>query len=400
MRRTIVVASACALACSGVTAGGAAPSGGPLELPQLEAARRPHPAELEADARLAAARRALARSAGALLGGAVLSVAAGPRRVDGGESESDLAVGVELPLSFARPEQRELASALAAAEPWLKGAAEVEARRDLSGAFVELWRAQERVELRREELATVDRWLESVRRRVEAGADAAYEAALVAGERARAALELERAEEAAATARAGLIALAHLPAGELLLAPPPEPSASADCAGEGILAGAARTGAVLAAAEAGLDRRAESSRWALAGDLAREGDEEVARVGLAYRIAPRGERAALEEVRAAAAATALRSAERTLAALGGRRNAALARLAAPPPPDASGEVTAALAALAARLAEGKSRPSEVLPLRRQLLAAREAALDARAERALAAAELAALCAGLPAGGES
>lgn len=394
------MASACALAWSGAAAGGAGASGVPLELAGVAAARRPHPAELEVDARLAAARRALARSAGALLDGAVLSVAAGPRRLEGGERESDLAVGVELPLAFARPEQRELAAALDAAEPWLKGAAEVEARRELTGAFVELWRAQERFELRREELATVDRWLEATRRRVEAGADASYEAALVAGERERAALELERAREAAAMARAGLTAQAVLPEGELRPAPPPESSARVDCAGEGILAGAARTGAALAAAEAGLDRRADGARWALAGDLAREGDEEVARVGLAYRIAPRGEGAALDETRAAAAAAARRAAELAVAALDGRRAAARARLAAPPPPDASGEVAAALAALDARLAEGKSRPSEALPLRRQLLAAREAALDARAERALAAAELAALCAELPAGGGS
>jgi outer membrane protein TolC len=52
-------------------------------------------------------------------------------------------------------------------------------------------------------------------------------------------------------------------------------------------------------------------------------------------------------------------------------------------------------ALTARVAEGKQRPSEVLPLRRQLLEARLASLAAEALRARAAAELVFLTGGLP-----
>jgi hypothetical protein len=52
-------------------------------------------------------------------------------------------------------------------------------------------------------------------------------------------------------------------------------------------------------------------------------------------------------------------------------------------------------ALAARLAEGKERPSQVLPLRRQLLEARLAGLAAQAARVRAGAEIHFLTGGLP-----
>jgi len=362
-----------------------------VTLADLEAARRVHPAELEADGRLAAARRALARSTGAVPGGPVLSLAAGPRRLGDGGTEADLQVGVELPLAPSGPEQRALASALERAKVQLPAAARAEARRDLAAAYVEAWRAQAVAASRAEDLETVERWLAAARRRVEAGADPAYEATLVAGERERAALELDRARAALAAARVALAAHAELPAGQLRLAAPEVEAAGADCVGEGALLLAASVRAELAAAEAGLALRAEGARWALAGDLAREGDEEVARFGLAYRFAPRAERPALDAQRATDIAAVRRAAELESAGLAARAAAARARLSATPAGADEREVAAALAAFAARLAEGKSLPSEVLPSRRQLLAAREAAIDSRAERALAAAELAALC---------
>jgi hypothetical protein len=390
MQRVTMLAGALALASMPELAG-AGERAAPVELADLTAVRRPHPAELEAEARLAAGRRTLARSAGALLGGPVLSVAAGPRHVESGETRADVAVGLLLPIFAAGPEQRALAAALASAEPLLLAAAGSEAELALAAAYSELWRLDALAALRAEDLAIVERWLAATRRRVEEGADPAYEATLVAGERDRAALELERTRAGVAVARAALAALAPLPEGELRLVPPTEPPVCSARAGSSALERAARARAELAIAEAGLATRAESARWALASDLAREGDEDVARLGLAYRFAPRGEKVALDEVRAAAEAAEWRASELELSRLAARREAARSRLAAASALSGDDELAAGVAALEARLSEGRSRPSEALPLRRQLLAAREAAIDARAERALAAAELAALC---------
>jgi len=390
MQRATRLAGALALASMAELAG-AGEHAAPVELATLTAVRRPHPAELEAEARLAAGRRSLARSAGSLLGGPVLSVAAGPRRIEAGETRADVAVGVMLPILAARPEQRALAAALASAEPLLLAAAGTEAELALAAAYSELWRLDALAELRSEDLAIVERWLAATRRRVEEGADPAYEATLVAGERDRAALELERTLAGLAAAREALAALAPLPEGELRLVPPTEPPVCTSGVGDSALEGAARARAELAIAEAGLATRAENARWALASDLAREGDEDVARLGLAYRFAPRGEKGALDELHAAAVAAERRASELELSRLAARRQAARARLAASSARSGDDELAAGLAALEARLREGRSRPSEALPLRRQLLAAREAAIDARAERALAAAELAAFC---------
>lgn len=390
MLRSRVLASALALAWMPASARADEPKV-PIDLADLAAVRRPHPAELEVEARLAAARRALARSAGPLLGGPQLSLAAGPRRLEDGETRADVALGVELQIYAARPEQRALAEALEAAEPVLRAAAVDDAEFALRAAYVEVWRLDELAALRAEDLALVERWLAATRRRVEEGADPAYEAALVAGERDRARLEVERTRAEIAAAREALSALAPVPEGELLLARPRAPESCPHSTGSSRRELAARARAALTIAEVGLASRAENARWAVASDLAREGDEEVARLGLAYRFAPRGEKAALGELRAAAIAAELRAAELELARLAARREAARSRLAPSVPASAEEELAAGVAALEARLAEGRSRPSETLPLRRQLLAAREAAIVTHAERTLAAAELAALC---------
>ena len=390
MQRSTLLAGALALVAMPASIG-AEVGTAPVALAELAAARRPHPAELEVEERLAAARRTLARSSGPVLGGPQLSVAAGPRRLEGGETRSDLVVGLELPIFAARAEQRALAEALAAAEPLLRAAASREAELALAAAYAETWRLDALAALRSEDLALAERWLATARRRVEEGADPAYEATLIAGERDRAALELERTRAGVAAAHEALSALVPLPAGELVLSPPTETRVCSPGAGSSELERAARARAELATAEVELATRAEMARWALASDLAREGDAEVARLGLAYRFAPRGERAALDEQRAAATAAGQRAAELDLARLAARREAARSRLAASARFGGDEELAAGIAALEARLAEGRSRPSEVLPLRRQLLAAREAAIDARAERAVAAAELAAFC---------
>ena len=74
-------------------------------------------------------------------------------------------------------------------------------------------------------VGAIEQLVASVRKRVEAGADAPYEAALVEGEMLRSRSESDGARAALGEAWAALCALAHLPAEPRALASPgmPEP---------------------------------------------------------------------------------------------------------------------------------------------------------------------------------
>jgi hypothetical protein len=371
----------------------------PWTLERLGALRRPHPAELEAEARLADAERALAGSAGLVREGVTVAVLAGPRRGDAGSASTDAALDLEVPILVARAEQRGLAAALATAAPVLRAAARAEAERAVALAALDAWRAREEEALREEEAATVEAWLAAARRRVEAGADPPYEATLIAGERDRVALELAAAREDARLAWGRLAALVDVPAEPGPLAAPSavEGTVGAELDARfaaGALVRATVERAALARALAALEAAGERARWGLAGEAAREADEDVVRVGLTYRVPPRRKGAAIAALRAAREASAARAEALERADLRARLDAAGARLDAPPPGLAAPELAAATAALGARLTEGKDRPSTILPLRRQLLEARRAALAARHARLRAGVELRALTRGV------
>jgi hypothetical protein len=260
--------------------------------------------------------------------------------------------------------------------------------------------------LRRDELATLERLSGVVRRRVEAGAEPPYETTLAEAEHGATAVAVAEAEGERAHAWAELAALAEVPAstappagppeaGPVLASPgegsegtaPSDPAALRERLDSGALASAARARAVSAEALARLSAARDDSRWSLASALAREADESVARIGVAYRFARSGERAAITRTTETAAAAARREAEIAIAGLAARLYAALAldrAIAASPAP---APVEPALTALELRLTEGKSPPSEVLLLRRQLLAAREAALDRELARLSAVNEI-------------
>lgn len=387
--------AAAALLAVGLSQGVVFAASPPLALAELAAARKPHPAELEAEARLASALRRLAGSRGVLLGGATFSAAAGPRRGEGGDASTDVALGLDLPLLFAREEQRALAAAIEAAAPVLRSAARATAELELELAYLDAWRDAEVAALRETELGIVAAWLAAVERRVEAGAEAPYEAVAVAGEVARATLERDAARAVAIASRAALAAAIEIPLeGRTLAGPDDAWLALAPAGGEGALGLALRLDAELAAAEARLDAASGVARWSVATELAREGEEEVARLGLAYRIAPRGERPRAEGETAATAAALERRATLARAALDARAAAAGSRLADSPPSLGPESIDRALAALGARIVEGKERPSAVLPQRRALVDAEAAWIEGRSARAAARAELAALSRGV------
>jgi hypothetical protein len=362
-----------------------------VTLESLRSARLAHPAELDAERRIDEARRALARSAGLLRDGATIGLVSGPRQSDSEGTSTDVALGVELPILFARPEQRQLAEALERAAPLLRQAARVEAELDLEVAFLDAWAAAEEARLRAAEVRAAGDWLAATRSRVENGAAPPYETTLVAGELQRAALELERARAAGLRARAELAAKAPSLAADGALAPPPDPAPIADRAPSvGVLLQAPAARAALGTAIAALSARAETAHWGLSADVAREGRDRLARVGLAYRFPPSGEAAAVAAERESASQAARRAAELEQAQWASRLAAARAVLSAPFDALTSDDIERAERALLLRVTEGKDRPSEILPLRRSLLEAQLAILAARRSRAQAAADTHAL----------
>lgn len=353
--------------------------------------RRPHREELELERFLAEAQRAAAGGGTRSAEGPTTSVAAGPRDAPEGR-EADIALEVELPLLAARGERQALAQVLPEDAAAMLASARALADAELADAFVAAWLAQAVAALRAEDVAAVETWLAAATRRAEAGADPPFEPTLVAGERDRALVEQIEARREVELAWGELQALSDVP---------PRPAAI-DLAGLPGTERAAGTPAPVAATNvrAGIEARrrvsvalarasaaSASSRWGVAGVVAREGDERLAHVGVAYRLPLRGERSAIAAEQAAAEAQASRDGELRLTEIEARLAAATSTLASATPMLDAAELDRAQSALVVRVEEGKERPSEVLPLRRQLLEARVAALRARAARLAAAAQL-------------
>jgi hypothetical protein len=359
---------------------------------EVEAARRPNVQETEAETFLAEAAAAAAGRGAFLLEAPTASALTGGRRPHGEDAALDLGIAVELPLHAARGRRLDLAEAIEESGPTLRRAQRQLALADLAASYGSVWLAQAQVELRVEDLSITEAWLEATLRRVEAGADPPYESVLVGGERDRARLELMAARREVELAWGELARLAALP-------PEPRPLDLESLPGQGREPAANRpTGATaLAGIRARLDLErllarersaAASSRWALQGDAAREGEEEnIAHVGVAYRFARSGERGAIASAQSAAEAAAESRAMSDIGALRARLAAAQVALASGAPALGDDELRGARTALESRIAEGKERASQVLPLRRQLLDAALAAAGARAARAQARAEL-------------
>jgi hypothetical protein len=215
-------------------------------------------------------------------------------------------------------------------------------------------------------------------------------------ERREAAIALAAARAERRTAWSALAARCELPAEPQPLAPPRW--AAADAAAESRSAAAAAFRAVdlrseLASAAVELDAARDRSRWLLRGEAAQEGDEDVARVGFAYRFPRSGESAALDARRASELARIARDTELESAALAARLAAAHELRAATSEGEEASDIDSAATiasirtALEALITEGRSRVSEILPLRRQLLAAEISEVERAAALARATAEI-------------
>lgn len=376
MKRWLLGAAACAVMAQGPA----------LTFEQCMA-RLKAPAELlAAEAFLAQRDRELVGTSAFLREGPSLGVDLGRRR--GGVSATDRGLSLDLPL-FLRPDLRAgLARALEQAGPMVREAAALEGKHRLRSAYLNAWLAQALVALREEDARTVQAWHAAAQARVEAGADAPFQADLVAGERLKADQDLWEARRVRQESWAMLAALADLPAAPEALG---EPASVAPPAGDlearfrvGLLRRALSSRLQAEEAAVRLRLAVDTSRFSLRTGYATEGEDRIAKVGLALRLPRRGEGAAARVSAEAELATARREAEQALAALEGRFRSAREALG---PAAGALDVQGALTAIGLRLTEGKERPSEALPIRRQLLEAQVARLRRTHALALVASDL-------------
>jgi len=360
----------------------------------LQRARR-SPEQFRTEALLAERHRALSGTRGFLREGPALGLSAGPRTNPIAPTTTDQSVDLDLPLFLSPGVRRRLEAALGQADPALRGAARVEARFRLRQAYLEAWLTERLLGLRETDLGTVQAWLKAAQARLEAGADPGFQVRLVEGDLLRAQADLDEARRQRLNAWAGLRALAEVPDLPVPLADPGDPHSLPL---EGLQA-KFEASALRRAIQSRMDlegralRHQEAlatSRWSLRGSYGREGEERVSKVGLAYRFSRPGEAQAIHREAEAALQATTRELEITLLELDARFQSAFTRLHSATAPIPFHGFELALKAVSLRLEEGKERPSEALPIRRQLLEA-QAASHRRLQAAhLLSAELQAL----------
>ncbi|MBI1753757.1 MAG: TolC family protein [Acidobacteria bacterium] len=370
----------------------------PLSYDGILQRARTSPGQLRTEALLAERHRALASSRGLLREGPALAASAGPRTRPGAPSTHDQSVDLDLPLFLSPSVRNRLETALGQADPALREATRIEDRFRLRQAYLEAWLAERQLQLREADLATVRDWLKAARARLEAGADPAFQLSLVEGEALRAQADLDEARRQRLGAWAVLQSLAEVPSQPVPLTDPGEPSSLP--AAE--LPAQFQTGALRRALQTRLDldqqalRHQEAlatSRWSLRGTYAREGEERIGKVGLAYRFSRPGETQAIRRDTEASLQVAARETDIALLNLDARFQSALVRAGEAAPPQPFRGFAPALKAIQLRLEEGRERPSEALPIRRQLLEAQAASYRRLQAAHLLSAELEALTQG-------
>ena len=137
---------------------------------------------LETQVQLARLDQGLAATGRLLREGPVLGADFGPRLESRGKSGLEAGARVDLRLLSSRDTRTEAEERLRTTRGSLLMAGRVEARRRLREAYLAAWFEQERSRLLEQQAAVLDAWSTSVRRRVEAGAEAPYQAQLVEGE--------------------------------------------------------------------------------------------------------------------------------------------------------------------------------------------------------------------------
>jgi outer membrane protein TolC len=371
----------------------------PLAYEDILKRARTSPEQYRTEALLAERHRALSGTRGFLREGPSLGVAAGPRTNPMLPTSADQSVELDLPLFLSPSTRRRLEESLGQADPTLREAARTEAQFHLRRAYLDAWLSERLLQLREADLATVESWHKAARARLEAGADPGFQVSLVEGEVLRAQADLDESRRQYLNTWAALRTVADVPGGPVPLADPgdPPPLPAAD------LAAKFETSALRRAIQSRLDleQRAllhqeavATSRWSLRGTYAKEGEDRIGKVGLAYRFSRPGEGQALRRETEATLQATRRELEVALLELDARFQSALIRLQTATPPMPFKGFDLSLNAISLRLSEGKERPSEALPIRRQLMEAQAASYRRLQAAHLLAAELQALTNGV------
>ncbi len=367
----------------------------PLTYQDIQAKARSAPEQWRTDALLAERQRQMQETRGFLREGPTVSFLAGPRRIPGAPGTTDKALDLDLPLFLSSKARADLEGTLGQAHPLLKEAALREGMFRLRAAYLDAWLASRLLALREVDFATVERWLKSSQARFEAGSDPAFQVSLVEGELLKVRQDLDEAWTQEARTWGTLFALADIPMGPLPLADPgPVPVIpTVDLERrleEGPLRKALFAQTNLEEQSLRLKEAQALSRWSLRGSYATEGDEKVARFGLAVRLPRPGEGNSIRSNTEAQIRANQGAARQALAELDARALGVISRLKLAPTNRSIPDFTKAIEAVGLRLQEGRERPSEALPIRRQLLESQMASLRRHHAQHLLAAELKAL----------
>ncbi|MBL0210961.1 MAG: TolC family protein [Holophagaceae bacterium] len=367
----------------------------PLSYDEILQRARTSPEQLRTEALLAGRERQLRGSSGLLREGPSIGFSAGPRSSPLTPTTTDRTVEIDLPLFLSQSTQRRLEKALGKADPALRESARIEARFRLRQAYLEAWLAERLLVLREADLTTVQTWLQAARVRLEAGADPAFQVSLVEGEALKAQLDLDEARRNRLQAWANLRTVSAVPAAPVPLADSGDP---VFLPAQDLPARFDRS-SLRRAIDARLEleeqtlRQQEAlstSRWSLRGSTSREGEERITKLGFAYRFPRPGETRAIHRETEANLSAAKQELEIARIELDARFQSALTRLVNTSAPTPFASFDTALRAVGMRLSEGKERPSEALPIRRQLLEAQVASLRRLHAAHLLTAELQAL----------
>jgi len=330
--------------------------------------------------------------------GPTLDAALGPRRLEDGSTGTEAAARLEFPLLSGGGARDAADSRLRDAGADILAAEAVESRLRLRAAYLDTWLHQAHLGVIDAQARATEQVVAAVRRRVEEGAEAPYELALVEGELLRSRSDSDVARSASGEAWAQLRALADLPPEPQELASPGMPQLEIPSDARlrfetGLLRQTVAQRAALETAFLDLERAQGRSRWSVAAEIGKEGHESFAIVGAGYRFPRRGESRAAEHERMASIAVLERVSEVEAARLATRFETALSRarrFGPITPPEALDD---ALRSVSLRMELGKDRPSQALAVRRQLLEANAAALQRVRDAHLLIAEFEALTSG-------
>lgn len=364
----------------------------PLTFQDIQSKARPAPEQWRADALLAERRLQYQESKGFLREGPTVAMLAGPRRTPGASSSTDKGFEVDLPLFLSPKSRAALESSLGKAHPLVTEAARREGLFRLKISYLDAWLASRLAALREADLGTVDRWLQAAKARLEAGADPAFQVSLVEGELLKVQQELDEARVQESRTWGKLVALADLPVAPMPLADPATtpilPTVDLDRRlQEGPLRKALLAQADLETQSLRLKEAQALSRWSVRGNYAQEGEDKVTRLGVAIRLPRPGESAAIRRNTEVQLRAVEGEARMALAELDARAEAAYYRIKKSPQTTVIPDFARSLEAISLRLQEGRERPSEALPIRRQLLESQMASLRRIHSQNLLVAEL-------------